>query len=327
MTESFSSTSLFENIDLNNINYDDILLLYKGWKRSEVLLRDKTNELRELKAKIKQLNDSHYQFRSKINALESVKELTISLQSQVNILKDNNDKLMKDNKELADLNFKAEEYLREHLENEKKLSDEHNLLKKEHIRLTEKYESLLVSKKSSDILASDEQLQRLNFEKKLQISNETIEKLQKHNFDLSNQLEQKQLQTQNHFVELQNATEQLVILSSELNRIRVSNEKMTTYESEIGMVRGDIARLIHLMEAYPPPIHSFVEHWNDSEGMAFVGKGISHPSIDELLNQFKDYEGFHDNEFSTVNLSLEEFENLQRVYGNDPFPLSENMQV
>lgn len=64
-----------DSIDLMNVDYDDVLHLYRGWRKSEASLKEKVKELNSLKEKVKDLQDSHAKFRGKMQALESVKEV------------------------------------------------------------------------------------------------------------------------------------------------------------------------------------------------------------------------------------------------------------
>ena len=57
--------------DLTNVDYEDVLHLYRGWRKSEGALKDKTKELNALKIRVKQLQESHIKFRGQIQALES----------------------------------------------------------------------------------------------------------------------------------------------------------------------------------------------------------------------------------------------------------------
>ena len=61
--------------DLHNVDYEDVLHLYRGWRKAEGALKEKNKELNALKIRVKQLQESHIKFRGQIQALESVKEL------------------------------------------------------------------------------------------------------------------------------------------------------------------------------------------------------------------------------------------------------------
>lgn len=99
--------------DLHNVDYEDVLHLYRGWRKAEGSLKEKNKELNALKIRVKQLQESHIKFRGQIQALESVKELTVSLQTQLSTTQQENVGLVNDNKELKSLNAQAEEMLRE----------------------------------------------------------------------------------------------------------------------------------------------------------------------------------------------------------------------
>ena len=75
------------------------------------------------RARVKQLQDSHAKFRSQIKALENVKDLTISLQSQLSIMEQENQQLAKENAELTDLNRQAAQLIEEKQSSEKQLQE------------------------------------------------------------------------------------------------------------------------------------------------------------------------------------------------------------
>lgn len=66
-----------KEIEPMNVDYDDVLHLYRGWRKSENLLKEKNKELNQLKGRVQQLMNSHIKFRTQIQGLENVKELTI----------------------------------------------------------------------------------------------------------------------------------------------------------------------------------------------------------------------------------------------------------
>ena len=123
------------SIDLLNVDYDDVLHLYRGWRRSEGMLRDKNKELSTLRERVKKLQESHGKFRGQISALENVKELTISLQSQLSIMEQENQQLYKENKDLTDLNREAAVLLEEKERKEQTTNQEMRLLQTEFAKL------------------------------------------------------------------------------------------------------------------------------------------------------------------------------------------------
>ena len=82
---------------------DDVLQLYRGWRRAEGLVKDKDKELAQMHTRIEQLQESHTKFRNRIEALNGVKELTITLQSNCNVLYQENLALTQENKNLEKL--------------------------------------------------------------------------------------------------------------------------------------------------------------------------------------------------------------------------------
>ena len=89
-----------------------------GWRKAEGSLKEKNKELNALKIRVKQLQESHIKFRGQIQALESVKELTVSLQTQLSTTQQENVSLVNENKELKSLNTQAEEMLRNRADQE-----------------------------------------------------------------------------------------------------------------------------------------------------------------------------------------------------------------
>lgn len=157
------------SIDLLNVDYDDVLHLYRGWRRSEGMLRDKNRELNVLREKVKQLQESHKKFRGQINGLENVKELTISLQSQLSIMEQENQNLYKENKDLTDLNREAAVLLEEKEKQERKNNDEMKMLQHEFAKLQGRFDELTDSQNDLETLAADEQAMRMSAEMRLQV--------------------------------------------------------------------------------------------------------------------------------------------------------------
>lgn len=65
---------LKENV---SVDYDDVLHLYRGWRKAENSLKDKNKELNNLKEKVGLLQDAHNKFRGQMSQLEALKTLTV----------------------------------------------------------------------------------------------------------------------------------------------------------------------------------------------------------------------------------------------------------
>ena len=70
-------------IDMEDIGYEDVLQMHRGWRRSEIELQATMCELNTLKIKCQHLQESHARFFSQIESLESIRDLNVSLQEQM----------------------------------------------------------------------------------------------------------------------------------------------------------------------------------------------------------------------------------------------------
>ena len=69
---------------------------------------------------------------------------------------------------------------------------------------------------------------------------------------------------------LAQASEQLASLSREVAGIAETRDDLSTAEAEVGVLKGDIARLLRLLEHYPAA-KGFLAKWRDGDGLAFMG--------------------------------------------------------
>lgn len=343
-----------ESVDLANVDYDDILHLYRGWKKSEGALKEKNKELHNLKERVKQLQDSHAKFRGQIQALESVKELTLSLQSQVSILQQENAQLNQENKDLSDLNAQAEELLKERLEEETKQSKLLRDIQLEFERMRGRYEETMRHQKNLEIQGSDEQALRMSCESKLTATEKILEACQAENRSLKSQLDQSNLRTVQFDNELAHASEQLSSLTKEVSDFSTAKEKLSIAQTEIGVLKGDIARLLRLLEHFPAA-KSFIRQWEDGNGLSFIGVSKSDQEVfgkktpskkasnsifdeenyldsgDQLLNSSKVNDTLDSDLKAKKLLSLDitpsYLMHLKRVHPSDPFPLTSSLDV
>ncbi len=316
-----------ENIDLMNVEYEDVLHLYRGWRRSESALKDKNKELGALKSRVAQLHESHDKFRNQINALESVKELTISLQNQLSAMQQENKQLLEENKELAELSMRAETLLQEKVASERQQSAAIKDIQLEFATLRGRYEETLVSQKALENLAADEQAMRVAAEARLHSADETLAVSREEARSLRQRLESTTLRLGQCDQELLHASEHLTSLSQEVSMISTTKHQMSSMEAEIGVLKGDISRLLRLLE-HSPATKAFLAHWQDSGGMDFVGIARDkshggHSGTFESLDAF----GEEQQEWSNFDLTPAEFAHLKRVHGGDPFPMTSTLNV
>jgi chromosome segregation ATPase len=331
-----------ESIDLMNVEYEDVLQIYRGWRKSENMLKDKDKELQSLKTRIKQLQDSHSQFRNQIHALESVKELTMTLQQEVSTLQQENRQLVAENKELASLNLNAEILLKEKDHQEVESSRILKSVQLEFATLKGRYEETLKIQKELEKIASDEQATRMSAESRLKQADFTIESLKEETYSFKQKLEAANHKLNQCDQELMHASEQLSSISREVIAINNIKESLATSQAENGVLRGDITRLLKLLE-YSSATRDFVEQWQSSSGMNFVGFDHDPTSVSKFSSSFAAGMGMG-NEFShdfdhgengengiadesKYNISPVDFAQLKRIHGRDPFPLSSSYNV
>ena len=255
---------------MRNVEYEDVLHLYRGWRRSESALKDKNKELAQLKARITQLQESHVKFRNQIQSLDSVKDLTVTLQNQLSILQQDNKQLADENKELAQLNIRADELLREKESQEESQTKMLRDVQIDFATLRGRYEETTKAHRELERLASDEQALRLAAESRFHESEEITNALREENRTLRHQLDAAGMRLNQCDQELLHASEQLTNFSREVSVMNVARTDLSTKEAEFALAKGDISRLLHLLE-HSPATSGFIAHWQDSGGMDFVG--------------------------------------------------------
>ena len=259
-------------IDLENVDYDDVLRLHRGWKRAEAALKESQEELTALKIKTDQLQESHGRFKSQIESLESVKDFTVGLQSQMHSMRLDNAQLLKENKEINQTKAKYEQRLQENEETEtvrrKAVRDAQT--EAEMIRI--RYHEVAVSHKELENMLANEVAMKTSLEGRLMSSDDIIDSLRTENCSLRLKLDATVMRMDQCDQELNNAAQQLTDLSDDLNEANAGKEEMLTSEAEIGVLKGDISRLLRLMEHYPAS-REFLDRWYDSDGMSFMGMG------------------------------------------------------
>ncbi len=322
-----------------NVEYDDVLHLYRGWRRSESALKDKNKELSALKSRVTQLHESHDKFRSQINALESVKELTINLQNQLSAMQQENKQLTEENKELAELSMRAEALLQEKVATERQQSNYMKEIQLEFATLRGRYEETIKSQKELEKLAADEQAMRVAAESRLQSADETLSISRDENRQLRQKLDSTTLKLSQCDHELLHASEHLTSLSQEVSNISATRHQLTSVEAEIGVLKGDISRLLRLLE-HSPATQEFLAHWQDSGGMDFVGisrdgarthgsflDGDSHVLSSHHYMDGPQPTSTVEQLLSNTVLTPAEFAHLKRVHGGDPFPMTSSLNV
>lgn len=339
-----------DSLDLMNVDYDDVLHLYQGWRKAESALKDKDKELAQLKQRINTLQDSHGKFRNQIQALEAVKELTVSLQGQLSALQQENRQLVNENQELATLNMNAEAILHEKEADESQQTKMLRDVQLEFATLRGRYDESLKAHRELERIAADEQAMRISMETRLIQTDHHIEDLREENRSLRQELDSANHKLNQCDQELMHASEQLSSISREVVNISTTKDALQSTESEVGVLKGDISRLIRLLEQ-SSATREFIAHWKDSHGMHFVGidrdgtdagrGNVSHAGevfaqslrrsgmgLSEADLMFSNPDGkIPQSTLSKYDLSPVELNHLKEVHGSDPFPLTSSLAV
>ena len=257
-------------IDLENIEYGDVLQLHWGWRRAETALNEVTDELNALRTNHEHLQSIHQRFKDQIRSLESVKDFNISLQSQLNLSREENVHLAQRNAQITEANSSLERRLKMIEESERisqKLLHE-SRIESENIRA--RYHEVAVSHKELENMLSNEIAIKSSIENHLISSNNIVDALRSENSSMRLKHESTLLRMSQCDQELSSAARQLSVLSEELDTANRSIDARCTSNAESEVLKGDISRLLRLMEHYPAS-REFLDRWHDSDGMSFIG--------------------------------------------------------
>ena len=208
-------------IDLENIDYDDVLHLYRGSRRAEANLKEKSNECDSLRGKCEQLQEAHSKFRSQIQALESVKELTVNLQSQLNICQQDNNYLKKQNKQLLEAQISSEKKVQDILTHDNERNKLLRELRGEASMLRDRYEEIAQSHKDLELMLTKESEARILAESQIVRNDDIVDILRIENKSFRSKSDNMLIRMNQCNQELSHASEQISKLSHELS---IANE-------------------------------------------------------------------------------------------------------
>eukprot|EP01038_Epipyxis_sp_PR26KG_P004052 gene4052-5794_t len=328
-----------ESIDLMNVDYEDVLHLYKGWKKSEGTVLEKNKEIMGLKSKVKALQEATLKYRNQLNALELLKESIVSLEKNLVISQQENKHLIQENKELAALNNEAEQILHEKVQHEKTQQNKYKEIQLELATLKGRYEESTKLQKEYENLASEEQMTRMSTETRLKNSEEMIISLRNENRQLRQNIDANNLRMGQCDQEFAHASEQLAALTREVASLNQSKSELLSAETELSILKDNMNRLIRLME-HSPSTKEFFAYWQDSGGLTFTGvdkRDLKYKVIMDtsdliwhnLSGPGAEYEStsnmFEDAAHGNTELTPTDFAHLKRIYGGDPFPMTADL--
>lgn len=269
-------------IDLDKVDYDDILSLYRGWRKSENALEVKNREYNLLFLKTEQLQDSHNRFREQILSLESVRDLAIKLQTRMYEVQQENELLSVENKQLSCAVAKIEADC-SRLRHTATESIEANAAAQLTMRtLQSKCEESIVKQRALEMKLSSEILSRTSAESLLLSNDGAVESLRVENNLLSDKLETIASRMMQCDKELLHASQYVSCLTDEVTEAKEGRERMITAEKEVGVLKGDVSRLIRLLDNFPSS-KEFLNRWYASDGLSFLGMGVSQSAAEQAF--------------------------------------------
>ena len=107
---------------------------------------------------------------------------------------------------------------------------------------------------------------------RLHTTEQLLNESREENKSLRSKLDQNTLRLSQCDQELAHASEQLASLSDEVALLNMTKDRLNSTEAEKGILKGDIARLIRMLENYPAA-KGFLKKWKESDGLSFLGVG------------------------------------------------------
>lgn len=257
-------------IDLENIDFDDVLEMHRGWRRSEMALKDATDELKEMTSKCEFMQGNHARFLAQIESLESVKDLTVALQSQGILLRRENSSLKVENAQLNELMSRTVQSQQDSDGHVTK-SHEDALQAQSDAKVAEKlYQEVASSHKELEIMLLNEVASRTSAETQIVRCDEVISGLRAENSSVRLKLEATLIRMNQCDHELAHASLQLSKLADDVAQTSETNERLLTKIAEVDILKRDISRLLKLIENNPAS-GGFLDRWHVSDGMSFMG--------------------------------------------------------
>ena len=131
-----------------------------------------------------------------------------------------------------------------------------------------RYEELSISQRELERMTADEQAMRMAAETRLTSAEGTIDSLREENRALRMKLDSTTQKMTQCDESLAQASEQLPPFK-EVAGVAETGDDLETAQAEVGVMKGDIARLLRLLEHYPSA-KGFLK-WQDGEAMSFMG--------------------------------------------------------
>lgn len=258
------------NIDFDKVDYDDVLHLYRGWRRSDSDLKEKCKQYDILHERTLQLQDSLVKFRAQLLSLESVKDFAIKLQSELNIVHQENTILLKQNDQLNFLNVRVGAALENCEISNKANADAVVDSQAESAELRKNYGLTLATQKSLESKLTIERESRISAETSAVSNDKLVTSLRTEIRELTFLAQTNATTVLRYDQDSQHASKLISSLTQDLHDAKIDKNLLSIAESESAVLKGDISRLLRLLHHYPSS-EDFSNRWHASDGMSFLG--------------------------------------------------------
>lgn len=235
-----ASFAKLHSLDLLNIEYDDILHLYRGFRKAEGMLSDKTKELDTLRRSHADVEHSLGNLTDRLRSLESLKDNTGRLESEVYALQTQNEALLRENSELSQISVQAEEVLRERALNDDKMRKRLADLSEELSSLQTNYDNVLKSQHDSSTLLQHDYRDKSTLQQRVQELENEVEHMREENYVLRKKYDKSRRKLEECDIDLREASERLVELAGEVSGFVSEERHAHASRTENHLLRTDI---------------------------------------------------------------------------------------
>ena len=200
------------SIDMEDIGYEDVLQMHRGWRRSEIELRATTCELNTLKIKCQHLQESHARFLSQIESLESIRDLNVSLQEKMERIELEKLQLHEVNVQLIHSNSMAKVLLNDFEVSAATRDRETREARLENDITREQYRGVTASHRELEIMVSNETESRKSSEARLATCDKLINSLHLENASI-------RLKLDSTLLKMNQCDHELAYVSLELSKL------------------------------------------------------------------------------------------------------------
>jgi DNA repair exonuclease SbcCD ATPase subunit len=313
--------------DIFKMDHNELLKMYRNWKKSESVIKFKNDEIKMLKNNSKYFEDSNIKLRGQVQALESVRDLVSTFQIQLSSLREENLQLKKENSELMELNQQVEFTLNQRLVDENHQIQQLTLVHENFKTLAEKYEKLEKSTKENSSNNVQEKVHNQSLETEIILLQTKLNQSKKEIYELNEKLSTANNRLTECDKELAHASNQLYNLSLEISYYTQTQKESSCNQWEIELLKNDISRLLKLV-VHIPASSEFLKCWQDNQALSYIG-GQSDPeniNIKSFLNSSIHHD--HDDECFIRHwneagfASSSELSHLKRIHYTSDVPSS-----